>query len=261
LSAVRRTWRRAADAVPALAKLETKRWEQQRRRLLETTVDDPSALDRFRDSAPLPPGYGASFDERLVELPWVLAHEPRGRVLDAGSALNHDWFLRRLLPRLDALDIVTLAPEPTSYNALGISYLYADLRDLPLRDDNYDTIVSVSTLEHVGMDNRGYGAGAGVSADEREAVRQAVRELRRVLVPGGRLLITVPFGRAERHGWLRQFDAEQLDELVDAAEPSQATVQVWRNRGGWQPVERESAADARYGEHKAEAVATVEIRV
>lgn len=261
MSAARRTWRRAADAVPPLARLETRRWEQQRRRLLETIVDDPVALARFRDQQSLPPGYGATFDERLVELPWVFANEPRGRVLDAGSALNHDWVLRRLVPRVDALDIVTLAPEAESYNALGISYLYADLRDLPLRDGLYDTIVSVSTLEHVGMDNRHYGAHEGVSADAREAARQAVRELRRVLVPGGRLLITVPFGRAEQHGWLRQFDREQLDELVEAAEPAEVKIEVWRNRGGWQPVDPAAAADALYGEHKAEAVAAVTIRV
>jgi SAM-dependent methyltransferase len=259
--ALQRAWRRAAEALPPLARLETRRWEQQRRRLLETTVDNPAALTRFKDHGPLPPGYGASFDERLVELPWVFANEPDGRVLDAGSALNHDWVLHRLVSRVDALDIVTLAPEPESYNSLGISYLYADLRDLPFRDGLYDTVVSVSTLEHVGMDNRHYGAGEGVSADAREATCQAVRELRRVLVPGGRLLITVPFGRAETHGWLRQFDREQLDELVEAADPAEVKVAVWRNRGGWQPVEREAAADARYGENKAEAVAAVAIRV
>ena len=260
MSAVRKAWRRAADALPPLAALETKRWEQARQALLEQTVDDPSALARFRDHAPLPPGYGAAFDERLVELPWVFSQEPRGRVLDAGSALNHDWVLRRLVPRVEDLHIVTLAPEPASFNALGISYLYADLRDLPMRDGLYDTIVSVSTLEHVGMDNRHYGAADGAQTNARQQACQAVKELRRLLAPGGTLLLTVPFGRAESHGWLRQFDSEQLEELAAAAGPADVTVRVWRNRDGWTPVEAGDAADAGYGEHKAEAVATVALR-
>jgi SAM-dependent methyltransferase len=260
MSTVRRVWRRAADTFPPLANLETKRWELQRRALLEQTVDDSGALARFRDHAPLPEGYGATFDERLVELPWVFAQQPSGRVLDAGSALNHDWVLRRLVPRVDQLDIVTLAPEPESFTALGISYVYADLRELPLRDGLYDTIVSVSTLEHVGMDNRHYGANQGAASDVREQGQRAVRELRRVLAPGGRMLITVPFGRAEQHGWLRQFDREQLDELIAAADPAEVELRVWRNEDGWTPVEPEAAADARYGEHKAGAVAAVIIR-
>ena len=261
MSAARRAWRRAADTVPALATIETKRWEHARQALLEQTVDDPAALARFREHAPLPAGYGATFDERLVELPWVFAQEPRGRLLDAGSALNHDWVLRRLVPLVDEMHVVTLAPEPVSFNSLGVSYLYADLRDLPLRDGLYDTIVSVSTLEHVGMDNRHYGAQDGAQANAREQGRRAVAELRRLLAPGGRLLITVPFGRAESHGWLRQFDSEQLDELIEAARPAEVDIRVWRNRGGWAPVDAADAADASYGEHKAEAVAVVSIRI
>jgi SAM-dependent methyltransferase len=257
----RRSWRDAARAAAPLARFETRRWEHQRQRLLELAVDDPAARERFRAHAPLAPGYAANFDERVVELPWVFAQEPGGRVLDAGSALNHQWLLRRLLPRVDELHVVTLAPEPQSFNSLGVSYLYADLRDLPLRDGIYDTVISVSTLEHVGMDNTSYGAAHDVSSDAREASRQAVRELRRVVAPGGRMLITVPFGRAEQHGWLRQFDRGQLDELIDAAGPADVEIAVWRNSGGWQPVEPAAAADARYGEHKAEAVAVVAIRV
>ena len=36
------------------------------------------------------------------------------------------------------LTIVTLAPEPTAHTSLGVSYLYGDLRALPLRDDWFD---------------------------------------------------------------------------------------------------------------------------
>ena len=181
-------------------------------------------------------------------------------MLDAGSALNHRHVLDRLLPRLDELHIVTLAPEDESFTELGVSYLYADLRDLPLRDGAYDTIVSISTLEHVGMDNTAYGAeGARAASDPRSELRAAVGELRRLLAPGGRLLVTVPYGKREDHGWLRQFDQADLQDLIDAAGVARSDVTVYAtdDGGGWQLSDLESAAGASYGAHKATAVACV----
>ncbi len=55
-----------------------------------------------------------------------------GRVLDAGSVLNHAHVLDGL-PHGD-LTIVTLEPEPHAFFARRISYVYADLRELPFRD-------------------------------------------------------------------------------------------------------------------------------
>jgi SAM-dependent methyltransferase len=192
----------------------------------------------------------------------VFAQRPTGRVLDAGSALNHDWALRRLVRHASDVHVVTLAPEPDAFTDLGVSYLYADLRDLPLRDASYDTIVSVSTLEHVGMDNAHYGAATPRVTDAAAAACAAVAELRRLLAPGGRLLMTVPFGRAEDHGWLRQFDRAALDELVSAAGAAQSELWVWRSGPrGWQPVEPDDAADAHYGADKAEAVAAVAVTI
>ena len=75
-------------------------------------------------------------------------------MLDAGSTLNHAHILQRLRPAMDKLHIVTLAPEERAFPELDVSYLFADLRDLPLSDDVYDQVVSISTLEHVGLDLR-----------------------------------------------------------------------------------------------------------
>ena len=118
-----------------------------------------------------------------------------GAVLDAGSALNHLHVLDRLRDRMDELDIVTLAPEPGTVPDVRARYVYADLRSLPMRDATYDRVVSISTLEHVGMDNAYYGAEDRVTTDPQPELLAAVRELRRVLKPGGECLITVPGGR------------------------------------------------------------------
>lgn len=130
----------------------------------------------FATGAPLPAGYGAGFDERLVEFPWALAQGLGGRVLDAGSTLNHAYVLDAVMPEVDEQHVVTLAPEPRAFWQRGISYVFADLRELPYRDGWFDSVVSLSVLEHVGMDNALYGAGSDRASDVAAATADAVRE-------------------------------------------------------------------------------------
>jgi SAM-dependent methyltransferase len=122
-----------------------------------------------------------------------------GRVLDAGSALNHEHVLDRLLPEVESLTIVTLEPEAVTFTERKISYVYDDFRDLPFRDGHFDGVVSISTLEHVGMDNHSYGSRASASDNPDAELALAIAELRRVLKPGGDLLVSVPFGGYEDH--------------------------------------------------------------
>ena len=111
----------------------------------------------------LPKGHGVGFDERLVEFPWLYSRRPFGRLLDAGSTLNHERVLDRFQPETESLCIATLQPEREAYTRRRISYVYADLRELPFRDGSFDTVICASTLEHVGMDNRGYGDDAAAA--------------------------------------------------------------------------------------------------
>ena len=213
------------------------------------------------DGRRLPAGYGAGMSERAVEFGWVFAQGLRGRVLDAGSTLNHEYTLSAVLPRVASLDIFTLVPEETNFPERGVTYGYGDLRELPYEDATFDAVVSISVLEHVGMDNRGYGGADHREGDPTSDVARAVAEMRRVLRPGGSLLVTVPYGQARDHGWLRVFDAAAVDELRDAAGDPSAPVTVYAVKdGAWQISSLVEAADAAYGEGMATAVACVHAR-
>ncbi|HEU5213396.1 MAG TPA: glycosyltransferase [Gaiellaceae bacterium] len=225
-------------------------YEALHRRLVSEALDDARFVAQIAAGDPLPPGYGVGFDERVVEFPWLLAQQPSGRLLDAGSALNHAHVLDRVRPRVTTLDIVTLVPEELAFTDKDVSYVYADLRNLPYRDGHFTTVVSVSTLEHVGMDNTIYGVEAPRAANPTEEMRLALAELVRVTAPGGVVLVTVPFGRREDHGWLRQFDRDDVDELVSGVPARRTSCSIYRySREGWQVSDFAGAADCEYRDY------------
>lgn len=185
----------------------------------------------------LAPGddFGQGIDERVVELPLafeVARFGSPGRILDAGSSLNHA-FLRALIdPPVAELVHFTQSGEreEARFAMSQVSYVFGDLRSMPFRDGHFDRIVCISTLEHVGMDNARYGVS--IERDP-ESSAAAVRELMRVLVPGGTLLITVPYGPAADLGWFRIFGPEDVRGVLETAHPSDAAVRYYRFGGSW----------------------------
>jgi SAM-dependent methyltransferase len=227
---------------------------RRQQRFVRAHLGNSDSLARLAAGSPLPRGYGVGANERVIEIPWLLAQNPFGKMLDAGSSLNHAEYLDHLQPVVSDLHIVTLAYEGSAYPERGIS-----LRNLPYDKGCFDTVASISTLEHIGMDNSGYGSNAPPSADPARESERAVRELARVLNKGGRLLLTVPYGRREVHKTFRQFDRADLDRLIDAAEPTAIALSIYRyGAEGWQLSDLDQAANASYRtDFAAEAVACV----
>jgi SAM-dependent methyltransferase len=213
------------------------------------TVAAQDMIARFGQRLPLPAGYGFSLDERCVEFPWVFAQIQSGPevLLDAGAALNHAFILDHPIWGSKSLHVLTLAPEGNCFWQRGISYIFEDLRDLPIRDGYYDTVISISTLEHVGMDNRAF---TGLERDNQQRPSDfilAARELRRVLKPGGRLLFTVPFGRYRNLRTQQVFDERLLEETIAAFAPAQAGYTFFRyTQQGWQFAEVSECRDCEY---------------
>ena len=211
-----------------------------------------SAIDEglFSGGSELPSSFGRHIDERVVECPWVFAQlaETPGRVLDAGSALNHRFLLDRP-PLKDAhLTIMTLAPERRCFWNRSISYVFGDLRKTYFADAVFDVVISVSTIEHIGLDNTMLYTG-DVSKKESDALGflPAITEFRRLLKPGGICLITVPFGRRGVHGWYQVFDQEMAMKVVEAFRPSDYSIDYFGYfPDGWRRASSCEIADAAF---------------
>jgi SAM-dependent methyltransferase len=179
---------------------------------------------------------------RYVELPWALERldaRPGERVLDLAS------------PKLVAVELAGRGVEVTSVDAFAsevetwrrlagdrprLDFEVADGRALPYEDASFDHAYSISVLEHV--------------ADEGDA--RALRELARVVRPGGRIVLTLPYAREARDEWRdrplygegespaffqRWYDDRRLDALVAAApELREAHRSVVRLAPNWQPL-------------------------
>ena len=116
--------------------------------------------------------YGQTWrNERTVEIAIArhfLATGTTGRMLEVGNVLHHYGIrghdvldrYERVVPGVISEDVITFDPGT-----------------------RYDTIVSVSTLEHVRCDEE---------EKDPQGSTKALENLRRLLAPGGRMLVTVP---------------------------------------------------------------------
>jgi SAM-dependent methyltransferase len=177
---------------------------------------------------------------RYLELPWALETlgvEPGERVLDLASPKLLAVQLARRGVRLTSVD--QLESEIDTWRALagdcGVDFRVGDGRALPFEDGSFDHATSISVLEHI-----------------EDGAATALGELARVVRPGGRVLVTLPYAPtyreewrdtpvysahepvAGRHFFQRWYDAAHVDELV-AAVPALDLVsrEVVRMQPNW----------------------------
>lgn len=149
-------------------------------------------------------------DARIFEYSFVIERLSRlstGRALDVGCTSRGN-----LLPA--ALAALGWQVHGIDRREFKLSYpnfhfIQGELTSMPFPDGCFDAAYAVSTIEHIGLSGR-----YGIRKDDDQADFKAVAEMRRVLKPGGSLLVTVPYGRScVIKGWARIYDAGRLQQL------------------------------------------------
>ena len=126
------------------------------------------------------------------------------------------------------------------------------------REPSVELVYCVSTLEHVGRDNDVYDVDAPRADDGDD---DALRELRRVLSPTGRLLVSVPTGLHDDQGWQVVRTPAAWIEVFERAGFLVYEDELYvRGDDGWRTGSPFEASAARYGEDGAGAVLLAELR-
>jgi hypothetical protein len=93
----------------------------------------------------------------------------------------------------------------------------------------YDLILSISTFEHIGYEDDG--------EPDAEKIRSAIAACQRLLSPGGKLIITVPFGY---NPYMDRYIAE------DKIKPDRAWFFEKTNKLDWQETTKDAALKRKY---------------
>ncbi len=128
--------------------------------------------------------------ERDIEYSWVLDNFPSvgKEILDFGCG---DTFLLPLFAarqgfRVTAIDLKRHVPW--SYSHPNLNFIQQDILATNFSSEQFDFIINVSSIEHVGLKGR-YG-----SKERPEGDFEAMKFLRGILKTGSRMVLTVPVG-------------------------------------------------------------------
>lgn len=144
--------------------------------------------------------------ERILEHIFVHNRLPREtcRVLDLGSAESTNAIEMASL----GFDVVGVDMRLLPLSHPNFQMVQANLADLPFADESFDLAVSLSTIEHVGL--TWYGNVDATTSDQ-----AAIDEVSRVLKPGSKFIVTVPYGRAGETPVHRIYDRKGLENLFN----------------------------------------------
>jgi 2-polyprenyl-3-methyl-5-hydroxy-6-metoxy-1,4-benzoquinol methylase len=150
----------------------------------------------------------ALLNERIIEIPFTIdalaGMAKTGRILDLGcmeSALP--LFLAGLGFQVTGFDF-----RQYPYRVPNFKFVQGDILEMPFEKGAFDAVTCVSTIEHIGI---------GFYSDPKDVLSsdtKGMQEIKRVLRPGGLLILTVPFGKSFINNQQRIYDQHGLDKLL-----------------------------------------------
>ncbi len=187
---------------------------------------------RFHDFAR---NYELKVNERIVELPFALRelNHPNGsKGLEFGCATS-----RLSLELASAgFQVTGIDLDDYYFTHPNLKFIQGDFLKSNLKENYFDAVVSVSAIEHCGL--KYYGDDAAEDGD-----RQVVEKIWRILRKGGKLIMTVPFGKpGVRKGKYRVYDAKMLEKLLNGFKVIKQEFYVCTSDKYWQPADEGAAA-------------------
>jgi SAM-dependent methyltransferase len=179
-------------------------------------------------------GYKLITNERIVEVPFVYQNFdlPVGaRVLDFGCSES------KVSVELASLGYNVTGTDINDYPFThpNFRFIKGNFLDSPFEDESFDAVVAISAVEHCGLS--AYGSQEFSDGDKR-----VMEQMHRILKNGGKLLLTVPYGKK---GLLpgpfaqRVYNRDSLDKLLDGFNVIKEEYFIGSGREHWLPATKE----------------------
>ena len=180
-----------------------------------------------------------SLDSRVIEYSYVIskiAKAPVGRILDVGCSDGGNMAMVSLAwlgCEIHGIDL-----RESKFKHPNFHFHHGDIRNTSFPDNYFDCVYAISMLEHIGLAGR-----YGVTESDPEGDLKAVREIARILRPGGSFLVTIPCGKGQLIKPLqRVYDRSRLNKIFSGWKIKEEVYYLFQD-GYWTIVPEEEVAD------------------
>ena len=147
-------------------------------------------------------------NERIVEIPFIFQSLPKNKkvnILDIGCLESTVGLsLASLGHQVTGVDI-----RPMELSHPNFTFRQEDICETKLRKNQFDYVILLSTVEHIGLETI-YGKVKATSSDQK-----TFDQVWRVLKPGGKLLLTVPYSKTYWYDdFMRRYDQKTLEKRL-----------------------------------------------
>jgi ubiquinone/menaquinone biosynthesis C-methylase UbiE len=183
------------------------------------------------------------YTERVVEYSFLernlISTSVSAKILDIGSAES------ALTKEISKLGIgrwsvigIDVRGMPITQSSSPFVFLRMDSRKLAFRDEVFDQVICISTIEHVGIPSETYGI------HEKDDIGDliTISEIYRILKKGSTLVLTLPYGKMTQGKDHRIYDRNSLANLISKF--SRVKSEFYRyDKGKWKKCTNQSAVD------------------
>ena len=162
--------------------------------------------------------------ERIVEIPFLyknLDFHKINKILDLGCVGS------KISLQLASLgfNVVGIDYRPFIFKHKNLEFVQGNFFDINLPAESFDCVICISTIEHIGLP--AYNIKPFDQGD-----KKAIEKINTLLKKGGKLILTVPFGKAIVNQFERNYDQKSLNQLIKMFKIDEFEIYE-RSKSGW----------------------------